>query len=264
MIRASLIEPFIGPLVRMLENKQAAPLLIAILKQNPPWRAPFITSMPGAMSNARLPLDVLLSLKGTEHPPSARELQTYLHFLLQHKFYELSYYTWLQFLPPEQLSHAGYLFNANFLMDPSGMPFDWAIGRGAGVNVELVPDTDGEPGRLLRVVFGEGRAQFQGVSQATLLPPGRFKFRSVYKGRLAGRRGLEWRVRCAETEKIVGRGAIPVGTAATWTKAGFAFEIPAQDCRSQVVHLVIDARSTSELLVEGEIWIKHLAIARDG
>ena len=259
-----LIGPFIGPLAGMLENKLSAPPLIAILAQNPPWRRPFVTNLPSAMSNARLPLDILLTLKKSPHPPSAHELQTYVNFLLQNKFYELSYYTWLQFLPPEQLNRAGYLFNSNFLMDPSGMPFDWTIGSGAGVNVELVANTDAEPGRLLRIVFGEGRAQFQGVSQATLLPPGRFKFRSAYKGRLAGRRGLEWRVRCAESQKPVGRGAIPVGTAATWTQIDFAFEVPAQNCRSQVLHLVIDARSTSELLIEGEIWIKRLAISRDG
>ncbi len=256
-----VIGPLAAPLGRLLEDKVFAPHLLAVLKQNPPWREGLLTGMLGSLADARMPLDVLYALKATEHPPTVNELRAYVRYLLQHKFYELSYYTWLQFLPPEQLSRAGFLFNADFRLDPSGFPYDWAIAQGSGVNIELVPGAGSE--RTLRIVFGEGRAQFNGVSQVTLLSPGRYTFRNDYRGQLAGRRGLEWRMRCAETEKQIGHGAIPVGRVVNWTRTSFQFEVPAQGCRAQVVHLTIAARSTSELLIEGEIFIKGLAIARE-
>ena len=257
----SVIAHFAAPFGRLLEDKVLAPHLMAVLKRNPPWREELVISMLGSLSDARMPLDLLFALKATDNPPTVKELRAYVQYLLQHKLYEMSYYTWLQFLPPEHLRRAGSLFNADFRFDPSGFPYDWAIARGSGVNVELVPDVGA--GRTLRIVFGEGRAQFDGVSQVTLLSPGRYTFGNDYRGQLAGRRGLEWRVRCVETEKQIGHGAIPVGRVVNWTRTSFQFVVPTQGCRAQVAQLVIDARSTSELLIEGEIMIKGLAITRE-
>ena len=42
----------------------------------------------------------LLSLKATPTPPTADELDGYLTYLVDHKFYNLAYYAWLQFLLP--------------------------------------------------------------------------------------------------------------------------------------------------------------------
>ena len=257
----AVISAFAAPFGRLLQDRDVAPHLMAVLKQNPPWREGFLISMLGSLTDPRMPLDVLFALKATDSPPTANELRAYVQFLLQHKLYELSYYTWLQFLPPEQLRRAGFLFNADFRFDPSGFPYDWAMVAGAGVNVELIPGRDAT--RTLRIVFGEGRAQFNGVSQVLLLPPGRYTFRNDYRGQLRGRRGLEWRVQCAGAEKSIGRGAIPVGRIADWTRGSFQIQVPAQDCRAQVLRLVIDARSTSELLIDGEILIKGLAIAAE-
>lgn len=257
----AVIATFSAPFGRLLGDKAFAPHLMAVLEQNPPWRENLLISMLGTLTDARMPLDVLFALKATEHPPTVNELRAYVQFLAQHKLYEMSYYTWLQFLPAEHLRRAGFLFNADFKFDPSGFPFDWAIEQGSGVNVELVPDASA--GRTLRIVFGEGRAQFRGVSQVMLLSPGHYTFRNDYRGQLAGRRGLEWRVRCLGTEKMIGHGPIPVGRVADWTRGSFQFVVPAQDCRAQVVQLLIDARSPSELLIEGEILINGLSIVRE-
>ena len=257
-----IVTPFIGPLVRMAENKQASAELVAVLAQTPPWRETFMNGMLLSTTEARAPFNLFLALKSTQAPPTPRELAAYLWFLQRNKHFEFAYYAWLQFLPPEQLGRAGLLFNADFAQEPSGIPFDWAVPHGYGVNVEIVPDADTYPGRLLRVVFGEGRAEFQGVSQHLFLAPGRYRFRSQYKGKLAGRRGLDWRLRCDDAPKQLGRGPVPVGSAAAWTAVDFEFEVPASDCRAQFLQLVLDARSASETIVQGELWFKSLSIAR--
>ena len=83
----------------MAELPAASADLKVLLSTDLPWRPQFLSSFPNAISDARTPLDVLLSLKDTANPPTPRDLRPYLDFLIQHGFYDLAYYTWLQFLP---------------------------------------------------------------------------------------------------------------------------------------------------------------------
>ena len=206
---------FVPSLATILDDKYAGLHLVQLLGRNPPWRDQFISGLISGVADARTPLHFFLALKATPHPPTTSELRAYMLFLAHHKRFELAYYTWLQFLPPDQLKRAGFLFNGNFESDPSGSPFDWSIDRGSGVNVEIVRAAAGDTGRHLRIVFGEGRAQFRGVSQIVLLSAGRYRFKSQFKGNMVGRRGLEWRVQCADGQKLLDRRPIPLGSSPT-------------------------------------------------
>jgi len=104
---------------------------------------------------------------------------------------------WLQFLPQEQLASAGLLFNGDFESRPSGLPFDWVITAGSGVTIDLARRPDDAGRRALLVEFGHGRADFRGIAQFVMLPPGSYLLKGQYRGQLVGRRGLEWRISCA-------------------------------------------------------------------
>ena len=43
--------------------------------------------------------------------------------------------------------------------------------------------------------------EFQPVWQLLMLPEGRYKLKGEYKGEIAGRRGLVWRLACADGER---------------------------------------------------------------
>ena len=139
----------------------------------------------------------MLSLKNTPTPPTAEDLQSYLDFLIGNKFYDLAYYTWLQFLPPEQLNKVGHLFNGSFESNPSGLPFDWVISPGSNVVMRILarPDQDGE--HALFVEFGPGRVDSPGIKQLIMLPPGGYQLAGKYRAEIDSQRGLEWRINCA-------------------------------------------------------------------
>jgi hypothetical protein len=210
-----------------------------------------------------MPLDLLLAIKDTPTPPTTADLRDYLSVLIDHKLYELAYYAWLQFLSPEQLSSTGLLFNGGFEAMPSGLPFDWIIRPGAGVTIDIMtrPDEDGL--RALYIEFGQGRVEFNGVSQLIMLAPGNYRFKGQYRGELVGRRGLVWRVSCAGGKGgAIGESQMTAGAAPRWKDIEWTFTVPDADCRAQQLRLELDARMASEQLVSGSIWYDELRISR--
>jgi hypothetical protein len=257
--RPQLISYVMPTLARIAEDEDASGELRKLLADNPPWRPQFFGALPNNVSDARTPLELLLAAKDSFSPPNADDLRGYLNFLIEHKFYALAYYAWLQFLPPEQLSSLGFLFNGGFETIPSGLPFDWAITPGNGVTMDIGPAPGG--GRALAIAFRQGRVDFRGISQLLVLAPGKYQFSGRYTGEVMGQRGLKWRVTCAGGAAI-GESAIVAGRASTWKSIDFDFAVPDADCPAQYLRLDLDARMSSERFVSGTIWFGELHLAR--
>jgi hypothetical protein len=257
------VAPQVTPtLARMAEDKDASPELLKMLATNPPWRTSFLSTLLANITDARTPLSLLLSIKDTPTPPTTAELREYLALLMRNQFHEFAYYVWLQFLPHEQLASAGLLFNGDFESRPSGLPFDWVIATGANVTIDLARRPDDPDQNALVVEFGQGRADFRGVSQYVMLAPGSYVLKGQLRGQLTGRRGLEWRISCAGATSPIAKTPMALGTVADWTEFSVAFAVPDADCRAQQVRLALDARSASEQLVSGTMWYDKLQIVR--
>ena len=170
--------PMLG---RIAEIPDAKGELTSALAKDPPWRAQFFNSLSRNVTDARTPLELLLSLRDAATPPTDAERQAYLQALIEHKLYELAYYSWLQFLPPDQLGNTGRLFNGSFEVPPSGLPFDWVFKKAPGVNVKFAPRPDHEREQALLIEFGPGRVDFGAGHQ---------RIGSVAAGRLPPRRKI--------------------------------------------------------------------------
>jgi hypothetical protein len=168
----------------------------------------------------------------------------------------------LQFLPAEQLSKVGLLYNGSFEFTPSGLSFDWMIPSGAGVTTEILPRTDADGDNALSITFEQGRVEFNGVTQLLMLAPGDYDFKGKFKGELIGRRGLKWRISCAGGSAPLAESEMMIGTNPIWKDIEFTFTVPSENCRAQQLRLDLDARMSSEQLVTGEMWIDELQISR--
>lgn len=256
---------FVVPtLARIVENAEARPLLEQRLAANPPWRSMALSTLPGAITDAHTFLQLLLALRETAAPPTAADLRGYIDVLIRHDYFELAYYAWLQFLPPEQLASAGLLFNGNFEHAPSGLPFDWLIKTGSGAAMHVTPAADLESGRALQIELGQGRVNFGHVQQTVLLAPGSYRFEGLVRGELAGPRGFVWRVSCAGKQPTrLAQSPMITGKMPTWSPFQVSFTVPEDDCRAQILRLTHDARSASEQFISGVIWIAGLKIVRE-
>jgi hypothetical protein len=244
------LAPFVVPLLAHFAEQPASKELInQTLQSNPPWRNAFFEYLPSGISDARTPLDLLLALRTSSAPPNAKEIDDYLSIL--------------QFLPPDELRGAGLLFNGDFEIHPSGSPFDWALKQGSGVTVDIVSKPDKAEGHALLIEFLFGRVDYHSVSELVLLAPGTYRFDGQYKGKIAGPRGLKWRMVCAgDAETRIGESPMISGVTSAWKDVQFVFTVPAADCRAQYVRLDLDARMASEQLVSGAIMFDELHISR--
>lgn len=249
-------------LARLAENNKGIEELNNRLKENPVWRAQFFDVLHNVITDARTPLDILLSLKGSAHPPTTAEMRNYINFLISKKLYELSYYVWLQFLEPNALSHVALVNNGSFESTPTTMPYDWAIRSSPGTNVDI-RSPPGEANRALFVEFvGQGRVEFDPVHQSLALAPGRYRLKLKQKGEIVGRRGLQWSIVCLESARAIGESPMLLGAAATWQAIRVEFEVPSANCRAQRIQLTLPARSVSELIVRGSAWFDEVGIER--
>jgi hypothetical protein len=259
------VDAYVMPILgRMAEGADAVGELKRSLEHNPPWRLDFFSRLSGVISDARTPLELLLSLKSAGAPPTTAELHDYLNFLVSRKFYNLAYYTWLQFLPPEQLIKVGNLFNGSFEFDPSGLPFDWVWSETPGATIKIVMPPDQEKERALNVSLGPGRVHFPGLRELIMLPPGNYRFQGQYKGNIVATRGLLWRIACADKQgEPIGESQLVGGQNETWQDFGFSFAVPKDDCSAQYVTLASGARSPSEEFISGTIWFGDLKLVNE-
>jgi hypothetical protein len=185
--------------------------------------------------------------------------------LINHRFYDLAYYAWLQFLPPEQLAEAGHLFNGSFEVMPSRVPFDWYLPkRVSGETVEIAALNENPGQHALLLTFGAGRVDYHNVSQTVVLQPGSYKFRGRFKADLVSERGLRWIITCAAGQSsTIGQSQAVTGSTTSWSDFEFSFAVPNENCPAQYVSLSFDARSASEQFITGFIWYDDLKIVRE-
>ena len=255
--------PHLTPLIaRLAETPETSSLVKDALREAPTWRTAFFTELPAAVTDARTPLELFLAIKDTRTPPTIAEIKAYLTFLIQRKYFDLSYYTWLQFLPPQQLASVGPLVNGSFETRPSGLPFDWTLPVGGTASVSIARRPDRPTAYGLVINFGHGRVELGGTSQLLRLQPGDYQLEGEVQGDVVGRRSVRWRVTCLESQAMVGQSDMFVGEMVSWKAFSFAVIVPETGCAAQRLSLDLDARSPIERLVSGSIWFDEMSIRR--
>jgi len=257
---AQYVIPILG---KIAEIPDASAKLKQILASNPPWRKGFFNRIASNVSDARTPLEMLLSLKPTPNPPTSAELDPYLDFLIRRKFYDLAYYTWLQFLSPKQLSKVGLLFNGDFEAAPSGLAFDWVLKQSPGVSIKVVEHPDQEGGHALSLRFGVSRVDLLRVMQLVTLAPGHYLFQGKQNIDLVSQSGLQWRIICTKKKATpLAESPAAQGSSGAWQDFSFSFTVPDGDCPAQSVELIFNARWASERFISGSALYDDLEIVR--
>ncbi len=263
----SQLAPYVvSYLSQLATDQESRGLLVKKLATNPTWRGSFFLNLPKSVQDPKVPLLIVMDLKGSPHPVTDAELKPYLNSLLVHGREELAYSAWLQHLPSTKLQDLGHLYNPGFNEPTSELPFNWVITNPRFAGFEVHPRAGSHANKALQLNLGPGRIKFGEVRQVLMLSPGKYRLEGSLKGALKGRRGVRWQLRCGKRLKdVLGQSELLLGKGLNWTTFSVEFVVPNADtCRAQTLRLFHHARSASEELIFGELWFDDLRLTEVG
>lgn len=252
--------PQIGPSIQALlgTDAEGEAGFARLLSTSPPWRPSLLAYLSSSIKDSDALVRLFGRLQASAAPPSAEEMRPYLERLVRESRLDQAYLAWLDHLPPDRLSHLGFLYNSLFQYPISNLPFDWVITPVSGASVEVVA---GEKGPSLSVEFYGARVSFAHVAHLLMLPPGEYSFSGSAKtDNLDNERGLRWRIYCVSD---------PAGSLATtsllnnttpWRSFRVSFSVPPTGCAAQRLVLEIPARIALETQVSGSARYSNLSI----
>lgn len=246
-------------LAAFISDVRAKPSLLQVLQADPPWRTWFLRALPSYMGDLDALREFYGAVEASPRSITQLELEPYLDRLVNDGFFREAFAAWVGALPPSRHSSEA-LYNGAFQYQLSGSEFDWRIVQSVGADVEIVGGPS-EPQTLL-VEFSGAKVDFHNVSHLLVLPPGRYKLTGkVQTVSLHTRRGVWWRMFCAERPgPSLGQTAL-VADSMPWQAFTLPFSVPATGCKAQVLQLELPARIALEQVISGVVSYRDLAIA---
>lgn len=261
--RPDLAAPVFIAMAGLAETPAGRTIIKQRLLEKPPWRDHFLTAMLPGVRDAAMPLDLMLHLRSAGQTLPRSVVNGYVAWLISHRLYSFAHAAWMQLLDRERLMKVGFVFNGDFEFAPAGSPFDWNIQRGRGVAIEIASLPGAEDNRALKIELGNSRVLFGEVHQRLALAPGNYVLTGRYVGEFTGRRGLQWRLSCADRgETQLVQTQMITGQFKAWREFSLPVTIPSQGCASQFLRLVHDARHSAEQFASGLIWFDDLRLSR--
>lgn len=251
--------PALASLAAMPDAKEA---ILTNLGSRPPWRAQFLSRLPGVVDND-IAYSILAGLADGPAPPTSAEVSAYVDHLVGAGDFELAYVAWLHFLPQGEAATVSFAYNGGFEKPISGAAFDWRASPISGATTDTVDTGETDHGRALRVTFANTRVPYHNLSKLMILPPGHYQISGEAKAdNLVNDRGMAWQIECAEGEKaMLVETKSMVGTL-PWTAFSSTFDVPPSGCRAQSLTLVLAAKINLEQQVSGEIWYDNVSVSR--
>lgn len=191
--------------------------------------------------------------------------RAYIDHLLDAGYYTDAYFVWLNGLQPGQLAALGNVYDGGFeyVLDDEG--FGWRPKLSKGFMLATEP-TYGHGGKkALHIAFQQRLPSRELIRQFLMLDAGKYRFKgnSRLDNLIAGK-GVRWEINCADRD---GRALLLssehfVGTD-NWNKFDMEFDVPAEKCDVQALHLQLNAGNDYEdTPFSGSAWFDDLEVVK--
>lgn len=193
------------------------------------------------------------------------ERQRYMDYLIREHRSLQAYALWLEQLTAEQLAVLGYINDGSFQQPASNAGFGWRFHRGRGWQLSRFEGSGALSAPSLRIGFYGGRLAAQELaSQYTMLEPGQYSFRAMFKlESLNAGEGVQWKLSCSNGSQL-GSGQLLSGSR-NWSGYTFVFTVPdSAACNIQKLALIASPGGSRPFDYEGYAWFDELVIEKAG
>lgn len=234
-------------------DPRAAPPLVGLLAQNPPWRYAFVDHLQKSRDGLALAVALAEPLERTSTGRLTNdELYELYSGLIDQGFTPTAAELRRRLQRPPTMP---FVFNGAFAEAAGVAPFDWKLSNGPGVSAAFAPDDVRQGQSALRVSY-DGFAVSTVAEQLVVLPPGRYKLtgeRRTEAGRGPSR--LSWVVLCRSGVEL-GREPATAQSSA-WEQLALEFTVPDLGCDMQWIRLVTRAQDRRS---DNVVWFDRMAI----
>ena len=216
---------------------EARPPLAERLSANPWWRQDFLRFV-GTRSDPSGAASLFSDLAAGPNPPSPTEYAPLVERLVAARDYDGAISAWRQAAP--RLSGGREpLRDGAFARPWDQTAFTWRPANGVGATSEARDEIDGPVRRSLRVDYDAFSAPSL-PAQLLVLPPGQWRLTWRVRADAEAEQHLYWRVRCADTGKVLAGGPMDPSAASApgWRSRSLTFETAAGGCRGQWLELI--------------------------
>lgn len=247
-------------LLGFAEDRDRRELLKPLLDDPPDWWDGFFVYAARDAKQTDTVVFLYQSRQRRGEPPSEREQGAYLDRLWRDSRWPEAYQAWRDGLSERQLKELGNLYDGGFELPLTGVGFDWRTPPARGVLVEAAPTYGMRGDKALHLVFDGQRVRFQHVLQYLVLKPGHYRLQGrVRPDSLRTERGLQWRMRCASSDRLLAESERFLGSD-SWRMFAIEFAVPETGCQAQVLRLELEGRTALDFEVQGGIWFDDLAV----
>jgi tetratricopeptide (TPR) repeat protein len=245
-------------LINLARRPDFAEALSAKLAEHPAWRSSFVETLLGSAGQEEM--DQVFSALQHRGDLDSSELNRWIDRLAAVGKWGEAYARWASELPLGKTSQLSRVYNGGFESEPSGHGFDWRIGNSAGVIVERAAVADAKGSYAARLTFLGRRVDVIPLDQWLVLAPGSYRLHLRARARdLRSDRGLQWTIRCLDTDTELAASERMNGTF-DWQEKEMDFVVPDSGCQAQDLGLHNSAADGPARIVLGTIWFDDIAI----
>jgi tetratricopeptide (TPR) repeat protein len=249
-------------LMELAEKPEFADALAEKLTVRPVWRASLIDSM--MIKGSPVAIEHVFSGLQRRDALDAKEMGQWIDRLAKDGNWGEAYARWAGELPLSEMNTLRSVHNGGFESEPSGIGFDWRIGKSVDVLIDRdrLAGTDGSA--ALRLRFLGRRTERIPLHQWLLLAPGNYRLRFAARAQdIRSDRGLQWTIRCLDGRTDLAASDTLNGTF-DWTEGNVEIAVPATRCLVQDLTLRNAGTKGAGTIVFGTLWFDDVAIDRIG
>lgn len=259
----SAFDSFAPAVPFVLRDPDGFQFAIDRLRQNPPWRALFLTILDRDPQTLDLSYRVLLALNQDGSRPD--ETVRAQNALLRNRDYVSAFRLFLLTQSDEDRQNFGYVFNGKFALESLNRPFDWYIANTPGVSIRREPHVgDGEQEYEVKIHFLSKPVRRIGFSQVLLIPPGNYRLVvEANATNIKAPKGLYFELECLDPRGDVTRLDIPTGSYRDDVLQG-SFSVPDATCKAFQLALKTGLKVESfRYRYSGILTVTSVSISRD-